>query len=89
METEGRPISVVGLCSHFFTGIFPSWLTCSFSLVNLKKSTGLRRHSGAAFGCRGKKKPMGDSYAFSRKVFREAFWERMLVARVKSSSVQI
>lgn len=25
------------LLSHFFTGIFPSWLTCSFSFVYLKQ----------------------------------------------------
>lgn len=26
-----------GFLSHFFTGIFPSWLTCSFSFVYLKQ----------------------------------------------------
>lgn len=37
----------------------------------------------------GGRKQSRTSYALRRKVFRDTFWERMLVARVKSSSVQI
>lgn len=74
------------------TGIRPSWFTCSFSFVYLGERQGeggatVDSFPGTSYLAASPppSAPL-EAHALRRKVLREAFWARMFMANLNSSS---